>query len=78
MQIRWSTSDDVGSVSLWLEGKRQTFVNGSDTFNVRTLISGTGTVYYKEGYYRTPMKPTGIVFHAEFRCSTDGAPLAPL
>ena len=57
MQILWSTSDDVGWIRLWLNGKRQTFVNGSDTFHVRTLIPGTGTVYYKEGYYRTPMQP---------------------
>ena len=69
----------LGWIRLWLNGKRQTFVNGLRLpLHVRTLIPGTGTVYYKEGYYRTPMQPTGIVFHAGFRCSTDDAPLAPL
>jgi len=74
MQVRWSTSDTEGWIRLWLNGKRQTFVNGSDTYYVRTRVPGTGSVYYKEGYYRAPMKPTGVVFHTGFRCGTDEAP----
>jgi hypothetical protein len=71
MQINWSASDSVGFVRLWLNGVRQNFVNGSDTYYVRTLIPGTRTVYYKEGYYRKAMQPTGIVYHTGFRVATD-------
>jgi hypothetical protein len=69
MQVRWSTSDTEGWIRLWLNGIRQTFVNGADTYFVGTLIPGTTTVYYKEGYYRKPMSPTGIVYHTGFRCA---------
>jgi hypothetical protein len=75
MQIRWSASDDIGFVRLWLNGVRQNFVNGSDTFYVRTLIPGTNTVYYKEGYYRKAMRSTGIVYHTGFRVATDESAL---
>jgi hypothetical protein len=44
MQIRWSASDTVRFVRLWLNGVRRTFVNGSETYYVRTLIPGTNTV----------------------------------
>jgi YVTN family beta-propeller protein/VCBS repeat-containing protein len=75
MQVYWSTSDSKGWVRLWMNGVRQTFVNGSDTYYVRTMVPGTTTVYYKEGYYRQPMAPTGVVFHAGFRCASDEAGL---
>lgn len=77
MQIRWSASDDVGWVRLWLNGKRQTFIDGSDTYHVRTLIPGTRAITYKEGYYRhrAPKTPTGVVYHTGFRCGTDNPPL---
>ena len=71
MQICWSTSDSTGWVRLWINGERQTFTNGADTYNVRTLIPGTSGVYYKEGYYREAMDPTGIVYHAGFRVATE-------
>lgn len=70
MQIGWSTSDTIGFVQLWLNGVRQTFSDGSQTYHVRTLVPGGGapTVYYKEGYYRkNGIGPTGIVYHAGFR-----------
>jgi hypothetical protein len=75
MQINWSASDTAGWIKLWLNGVPQTFTNGADTYFVRTLIPGTGTVYYKEGYYRQSMQPTGVVFHTGFRCATDEAAL---
>lgn len=71
MQINWSTSDTKGWIRLWLNGVRQKFVNGADTYNVRTMIPGTRSVYYKEGYYRQAMRPTGIVYHAAFRAATE-------
>jgi polysaccharide lyase-like protein len=71
MQVNWSVSDSTGWVRLWLNGVRQTFANGADTYYVRTLIPGSTTVYYKEGYYRQAMRPTGIVYHAGFRTATE-------
>ncbi len=75
MQVHFSTSDSKGWIRLWHNGVRQTFTNGSDTYYVRTLVPGTTTVYYKEGYYRQAMAPTGVVFTTGFRCATDEAAL---
>ncbi|MEN0139114.1 MAG: polysaccharide lyase [Rhodococcus sp. (in: high G+C Gram-positive bacteria)] len=75
MQINWSTSDTAGWIKLWLNGVQQSFVNGADTFFVRTLIPGTFTTYYKEGYYRESMQPTGVVFHTGFRCAAEESAL---
>jgi hypothetical protein len=69
MQISWSASDATGWIRLWHNGVRQTFIGGGDTYFVRTLIPGDPTVYYKEGYYRQPIAPTGIVYHTGFRCA---------
>ena len=71
MQVHFSTSDSKGWIRLWHNGVRQTFTNGSDTYYVRTLVPGTTTVYYKEGYYRQAMKPTGIVYTTGFRVTDD-------
>jgi len=58
-----------------LNGVRQAFNNGADTFYVRTLTPGTSTVYYKEGYYRAPMAVTGVVLHTGFRCGSGEPPV---
>jgi len=71
MQINWSPSDTAGWIRLWLNGVRQTFVDGTDTYYVRTMIPGTTSIYYKEGYYRQAMRPTGIVYHSGFRSATE-------
>lgn len=71
MQVKFSTSDSSGWIRLWQNGVQQRFVDGSDTYRVRTLIPGTTSVYYKEGYYRQPMAPTGIVYHTGFRAATE-------
>ena len=52
-------------------GRRGACFSGADTYFVRTLIPGTKTVYYKEGYYRQSMPPTGIVYHTGFRVATE-------
>jgi hypothetical protein len=75
MQINWSTSDDTGWVRLWLNGIRQTFVNGADTYFVRTLIPGAAAVYYKEGIYRGPTASTDIVYHTGFQSADSEAGL---
>ncbi len=67
MAIKWSSSDSEGWVKLWLNGAPQTFVNGSDTYFVRTLIPGTTDVYYKEGVYREPTTSTDVIYHTGFR-----------
>jgi Polysaccharide lyase len=75
LQVKFSTSDTTGWIRLWHNGVRQTFLDGTDTFFVRTLIPGTTTVYYKEGYYRQPMDATGIVYQSGFRCADSEAAL---
>ncbi len=67
MEVMFSTSDATGWIRLWHNGVRQKFLDGTDTFHVRTLIPGTTSVYYKEGYYREQMAPTGIVYQSGFR-----------
>lgn len=73
MQVGWSAKDSSGWIKLWLNGTRQQFSDGSRIYRGRTLIPGTRTVHYKEGYYRhqSPGTPTGVVFHSGFRCSAD-------
>ncbi len=75
MKITWSTSDTIGAITVWHNGVQQTFLDGSTTYRIRTLIPGTTTTYYKEGYYRKAMQPTGIVYHTGFRIATDEAGL---
>lgn len=75
MQINWSTGPDKGWIRLWHNGIRQRFADGSDTYFLSTLVPGTTTCYYKEGYYRQAATPTGVVFHAGFRAATDEASL---
>jgi hypothetical protein len=75
MEVKFSTSDTTGWIRLWHNGVRQAFLNGSDTYFIRTLIPGTTAVYYKEGYYRQPLAPTGIVYHSGFRCAESEAGL---
>jgi hypothetical protein len=72
MEIHWSASDEKGWIRLWLNGVRQTFTNGADTYFVRTLIPGAPTVYYKEGMYREPTASTDIVFHTGFSSGDSG------
>ena len=75
MQINWSTSDETGWIRLWHNGTRQTFLNGTDTYFVRTLIPGATGVYYKEGVYRQPISSTDIVYHTGFRSADSEAAL---
>ncbi len=75
MQVRWSESDTVGSIKLWLNGVPQKFADGSYTYVGRTLIPGTSAFYYKEGMYRAPMAPTDIVYHTGFGSADSEAAL---
>ncbi|MEW5813240.1 MAG: polysaccharide lyase [Actinomycetota bacterium] len=71
MQVKWSTDPKVGWLRLWHNGVRQLFAGGSDTLALSTLVPGSTNCYYKEGYYREAMRPTGIVYHAGFRAAID-------
>ena len=75
MEINWSTDVRKGWIRLWLNGVRQQFADGSDTYHLSTLVPGTTTCYYKEGYYRQAATPTGIVYHSGFRAASDDASL---
>ncbi|MGE0777769.1 polysaccharide lyase [Mycolicibacterium sp.] len=75
MQVNWSTGVRTGWIRLWLNGVRQTFADGSDTYFLSTLVPGTTSCYYKEGYYRQATRPTGIVYHSGFRAAGDEAAL---
>jgi len=73
LQIHWSSTN--GWIRLWHNGVRQKLLGSVDTFVVPTLIPGTDTVYYKEGYYRKPMMPTGVLFLYGFRSATEESAL---
>lgn len=75
MQVKWSVSPKEGWIRLWLNGIPQRFVDGSDTYFLSTLVPGTTTGYYKEGYYRQGASPSGVVYHTGFRAATDEAGL---
>lgn len=73
IQVHWSSAD--GWIQLWHNGMRQTFTNGTDTYHLPTLIPGTNSVYYKEGYYRQALTPTGIVYLSGFRSAAEESAL---
>ena len=75
MEVNWSTEVGTGWIRLWLNGVRQNFFDGSDTYFLSTLVPGTTTGYYKEGYYRQAATPTGIVYHTGFRAASSEAGL---
>lgn len=82
MEIKFSVSDAVGYIRVWHNGNRVTFLDGSQTYSVRTLVPGDtapGGSYYKEGYARDPaMVQTGILHQTNFKCAAAEAPLGPL
>jgi hypothetical protein len=51
-QIKWSESDSDGFVRVWINGVRQTFLTGGQTYAGRTVVPGDTHVHYAEGYYR--------------------------
>jgi hypothetical protein len=73
MAINFSTSDSTGYVQVWHNGERQQLTNGSDTYQIRTLVRGYNnpTTYYKEGIYRSASSSTAVVYHSGFRSATE-------
>lgn len=83
LHIKWSASDSIGYIELWLNGAPQTFTAapcaGQTRCMVRTLMPGGGGVYFKQGYYRDPaIGAPGTVFHDGFSQSFSEAGLRPL
>ncbi len=88
MHIKWSGSDSVGSIELWLNGVKQT-MNwplggsastygglGTSVLRARTLVPGYGA-YFKHGYYRAVgLSGTAIIYQDGFRV-TDGKGSGP-
>jgi hypothetical protein len=69
MHVKWSGSDQVGFVELWINGVPQRFDDGSTRRMIRTLTPGVGA-YFKQGLYRqSGISGTGVVFHDGFRMS---------
>lgn len=69
MHVYHSTSDSKGWIKLWHNGTRQTFTNGKDVYNVRTIVPQTTGSYYKEGLYReASATATAILYCSKFRC----------
>jgi hypothetical protein len=72
MHVKWSGSDAIGFVELWINGARQTFSDGSQTMHIRTTYPGIGN-YFKQGYYRQfGISQSGTVYHDGFRMNAAG------
>jgi hypothetical protein len=69
LHVKWSGSDSVGFVELWIDGVQQTFDNGQTRRYIRTMYPGVGN-YFKQGLYRQGgLSSTGVVYHDGFRMS---------
>ena len=69
LHVKWSGSDSVGFVELWINGQPQTFDNGQTRRYIRTMYPGVGN-YFKQGLYRQGgLASTGVVYHDGFRMS---------
>ena len=70
LHVKWSGSDSVGFVELWIDGVQQRFDDGTTKRFIRTLTPGVGA-YFKQGLYRqSGIAGTGVVYHDGFRMST--------
>lgn len=77
LQIKWE-QDNTGFIRAWRNGERQTLLGGVTTYYGQTVApSGpnpgqevTG-ITVQQGYYRTEMAPTGIVYHKGFRIADE-------
>jgi hypothetical protein len=69
LHVKWSGSDSVGFVELWINGVAQTFDNGQTRRYIRNMYPGIPN-YFKQGYYRQSGLPaTGVIYHDGFRMS---------
>jgi hypothetical protein len=69
LHVKWSGSDTVGFVELWINGVAQTFDTGGTRRYIRNMYPGIGN-YFKQGLYRQAgLAQTGIVYHDGFKMS---------
>lgn len=73
LHVKWSASDSVGYVELWINGVPQVFDTGGTRRQIRTLYPGGYGNYFKQGLYRQAgMSQTGVVLHDGFRMTRPG------
>ena len=69
LHVKWSGSDSLGFVELWINGQPQAFDNGQTRRHIRNMYPGIGN-YFKQGLYRQGgLASTGVVYHDGFRMS---------
>jgi hypothetical protein len=72
MHVKWSGSDSIGFIELWVDGVRQTFDDGQERRYIRTMYPGIDN-YFKQGYYRQGgIGAIGVVYHDNFRMNAPG------
>jgi hypothetical protein len=70
LHVKWSASDSVGFVELWINGVAQRFDDGGTRRHIRNLYPGGIGNYFKQGLYRqSGLSQTGVVHHDGFRMS---------
>jgi hypothetical protein len=70
LHVKWSASDSVGFVELWINGVPQRFDDGGTRRHIRNLYPGGIGNYFKQGLYRqSGLSQTGVVHHDGFRMS---------
>ena len=69
LHVKWSGSDSVGFVELWINGQQQPFDNGRPAATSARCTPAWAT-YFKQGLYRQGgLAWTGVVYHDGFRMS---------
>ena len=73
LHVKWSASDSVGFVELWINGVAQSFDTGGTRRYIRNLYPGGYGNYFKQGLYRQAgVAQAGVVLHDGFRMSRPG------
>jgi Polysaccharide lyase len=81
MRVTLSVKATVGTIELWVNQKRATFNDGTQTHHAVTLMPNCQVQpvnsFVKLGYYRDPNSPfAAAIYHSGFRCCTDKSGLA--
>jgi hypothetical protein len=71
-RIKWSGSDSVGFVEMWVDGKPQVLDGGSTRRYVRTMYPGYGNYFVMCYYRQSGVAQPGVVYHDDFRMSDGG------
>lgn len=72
VHAKWSGSDSVGFLELWVNDQRQTFDDGTQRRYIRTMYPGIMN-FFNQGYYRdSGIQGTGVVYHDGFTMNAAG------